>query len=79
MAKRANAKTVEVNGSHVFLHVSPERNSQAHRRGCHLRTRQPVANKSLRSSEKYFLRTNKSGLGAKTSNIENQTVRVGLN
>jgi hypothetical protein len=37
MAKRANAKTVEVNASHG-LHVSPEGNSQAHRRGCHLRT-----------------------------------------
>ena len=36
-------------------------NSQAHRRGCHLRTRQPVANRSLRSSEKHVLRTGRSG------------------
>jgi hypothetical protein len=46
----------------VGLHVSPEGNSQAYRRGCHLRTRQPVANRSLRSSEKHVLRTGRSGL-----------------
>jgi pimeloyl-ACP methyl ester carboxylesterase len=34
------------------LHVSSEGNSQAHRRGCHLRTSQTLANRSLRSSEK---------------------------
>src|SRR4029077_11459133 len=44
------------------LYVSPEGNSQAHRRGCHLRTRQPVANRSLRSIEKHVLRTGRSGL-----------------
>src|SRR5580700_11060518 len=47
MAKRANAKTVEVNSSHV-LHVSPEGSSQAHRRGCYLGTRQLAVRKSLR-------------------------------
>ena len=47
MAKRANAKTVEVNSSHG-LHVSPEGSSQAHRRGCFLRARQLAVGKCLR-------------------------------
>ena len=37
MAKRAKAKTVEVKCEPCGLHVSPEGNSQAHRRGCHFR------------------------------------------
>jgi pimeloyl-ACP methyl ester carboxylesterase len=61
------------------LHVSPEGNSQAHRRGCHLRTRQPVVNRSLRSSEKHVCAQVGGGLVRKAFDIENQTVRVDLN
>ena len=35
MAKRAKAKTVEVEGEPCCVHVSPKGNSQAYRRGCH--------------------------------------------
>ena len=44
------------------LHVSPEGNGQAHRRGSDLRTRQLVAGKSLRLSERHVLRTGRGGL-----------------
>jgi hypothetical protein len=44
------------------LHLSSEGNSQAHRRGCHLRARQLVVNRSLRLREKHVLRTGRSGL-----------------
>jgi hypothetical protein len=37
MAKRAKAKTVEVKSSHVAYMSHPKEDSQAHRRGCHLR------------------------------------------
>ena len=47
MAKRAHAKTVEVNAQPCGLHVASEGDSQADRRGCHLRSRQLVANRSL--------------------------------
>jgi hypothetical protein len=40
MAKRAKAKTVEVKASHVAYMSHAEGNSQAHRRGCHLRAGQ---------------------------------------
>jgi pimeloyl-ACP methyl ester carboxylesterase len=46
MAKRANAKTVEVNSSHG-LHVSSEGISQAHRRGCYLRVSHGSSVKSV--------------------------------
>jgi len=78
VAKRMNATTRAVDSSHVPMlsHIDVIRaaaksrswcirgglNSQAHVRGCHLRTRQPAANRSLRSSEKRVLRTGRSGL-----------------
>jgi len=44
------------------LHVSPKGSSQAHRRGGCLGTRQLIASKSLRLSERHVLRTGRSGL-----------------
>ena len=46
MAKRAHAKTVEVNASRVAYMSHPkEGNSQAHRRGCQLSGRQSVTDR----------------------------------
>ena len=43
MAKRARAKTVEVNASHVAYMSYPKETAKLDRGGCHLRTRQWVA------------------------------------
>ena len=50
MAKRANAKTVEVNSSHVAYMSQPERGSQAHRRSW-LPPHTPTSNSSAKGEQ----------------------------